>query len=671
MIKKFTFLSIFFIINSLTLFSQEKTGDKSIDSLLNLLPNIKVDTSRINTLNLIAVKFNNLNPNKGIIYGNKALILSKKIKWNDGIAWSLLNIGINNSTLGNVKEGYLIYEKALSFTKNKRCIASLYISKGFLEVRKSNYTKALDLFFKSLKISEEINDISGMARSYYIIGTTYNELKDNKKALSYNKRALVLNTNLKMKSEMCDNLMLMGDIYRDNKKYTTALEYFFKSFRLVSTINNKFIIANVNLKIEQIYQFQDKYELALKHIFIGKNTAQEISSQRLISAFKVDEGLIYLLQFEKDSSNPQKQFLLTKAEFLLLDALKDYRKSNDNYNISVCYDTLTYLYQLQNKDKEATLMALKYAGIKDSIFSDQSKETIKNLEDQRTIDLKDKEIEINKITLENKEKQKWFYITGIGFLGILGGLLFFQSRKRKKNNEKLQFLNSALDQANKTKIKFLSILNHDLRSPVYNFIHFMQLQKESPELLDAETKKRIETRTISSAENLLGSMEDLLLWSKGQMDNFQPQLKNCSINTLFDDTQKHFESEEKVDIVYEKTANLYINTDENFFKTIIRNLTGNAIKVLKYKDNAKIIWKAWTENDITYLSITDNGPGDNLDKFKALYDENEVVGIKTGLGLHLIRDLAKAINCTINVESNLSIGTTFILKIEGNEVKNS
>ena len=63
------------------------------------------------------------------------------------------------------------------------------------------------------------------------------------------------------------------------------------------------------------------------------------------------------------------------------------------------------------------------------------------------------------------------------------------------------------------------------------------------------------------------------------------------------------------------------------------------------------------------MSITDNGPGSNQENFKALYDENEVVGIKSGLGLHLIRDLAKAINCDIKVDSKIGVGTTFILSL--------
>jgi signal transduction histidine kinase len=658
-------LYLFLIICCPTIIkAKEKTDNKTLYSLLTVLPSIEADKERVNTLNRKAEKFLDINPNQAIIYSNKALLLSKKIKWDDGIASSLISIGKGYNILGNTKKSNLLYEKAFIFARSKLNFSKFYRAKGALERRKSNYPKALDYFFKSLKIGEEIKDKHEIALSYYEIGATYYELRDYKKALLYNKKSLLLNVKLKLKKAMCDNLIIMGEIYRDdNKQYPTALDFFFKALRLGTEIDNKYIITHVYSTIAQIYQLQDKYEEALKHIIIGKKIAEEINDYRLISTYKIDESLIYLLQFEQDSLNPKKHSLLTKAESLLLDGLKDFRKSNDNFNVSVCYDTLTYLYQLQKKFKEATLMAIKYAAIKDSIFSEQSKITVKNLEDQRTIALKEKEIQINKITLETKEKQKWFYILGLGFLSTIGGLLFYQSRKRKKTNEKLEFLNRELDQANKAKVKFLSILNHDLRSPVYNFIHFMQLQKESPELLDSETKKAIETKTISSAENLLGSMEDLLLWSKGQMDNFKPEPKIISINTLFDDTKKHFESEEKVKLTFENPDDIQIYTDENFLKTIIRNLTGNAIKASKEKDNAKITWKAWQAENKTYCSITDHGIGASQEKFKALYDENEVVGIATGLGLHLIRDLAKAINCEILVENNNEKGTIFTLQI--------
>jgi len=67
------------------------------------------------------------------------------------------------------------------------------------------------------------------------------------------------------------------------------------------------------------------------------------------------------------------------------------------------------------------------------------------------------------------------------------------------------------------------------------------LQKDSPELLDEETKNRMQNKTIEGVENLLSSMEDILLWSKGQMENFKPQPKVVLIDALFDDTKKYFQ----------------------------------------------------------------------------------------------------------------------------------
>ena len=321
------------------------------------------------------------------------------------------------------------------------------------------------------------------------------------------------------------------------------------------------------------------------------------------------------------------------------------------------------MYSLQNRHKEAKDYYILFNKHQDSLYNEDNRETIKNIEDKRTIDLKNKEIEINKLKLINQQKQKWFFIAGLAFLGIIGGLLFYQSRNRQRTNEKLQQLNAELDEANKAKTRFFSILNHDLRGPVANLIFFLQLQKESPELLDEESIQRMQDKTMTGAENLLASMEDILQWSKSQMENFKPQPQKFQIATLFEDTQKHFLSVENIEFQFENPNNLVLVTDENYLKTIVRNLTGNAVKALANVQNPTIVWNAFQENGATILSITDNGKGASQDEFKALYDEKEVVGIKTGLGLHLIRDLAKAIDCEISVNSKMNEGTTITLKL--------
>ena len=93
----------------------------------------------------------------------------------------------------------------------------------------------------------------------------------------------------------------------------------------------------------------------------------------------------------------------------------------------------------------------------------------------------------------------------------------------------------------------------------------------------------------------------------------------------------------------------------------MQNLTSNAIKALRNNPNGTIAWKAHKEGIKTILSVTDNGPGIQADQIKALYHEESGVNAKTGFGFHLIRDLAKAIQYRISIESKPGMGTTFVL----------
>jgi signal transduction histidine kinase len=222
-------------------------------------------------------------------------------------------------------------------------------------------------------------------------------------------------------------------------------------------------------------------------------------------------------------------------------------------------------------------------------------------------------------------------------------------------------LNNQLDEANKVKARFFSILSHDLRSPIVNLVHFLQLQKDSPDLL-SEDQQVVHRQHISeSAEDLLNNMEAMLLWSKEQMENFRPNIKNIAVADLFGYIQKFFGQTEKIDIRFNAAPELVVSTDENYLRTIMQNLTSNAIRALKNTPNATIEWKAKKEGDTTVLSITDNGPGIGAAQAKALFDDSVVNNAKSGLGLHLIRDLAKAIQYKIAVQSEQGRGTTFTL----------
>jgi signal transduction histidine kinase len=550
---------------------------------------------------------------------NTNLSGSEKAK---NVALCDLSIGVEYFFIGDHKKAMEYYIKAYRVIPEN--IDLLLNIQGVFSSQ-DNYQKAFYYAEKAMTVAHKTKNSSELDRIWSIKSDIYFSKKDSLNGFKALEKSIEFSKNENDYEQLAITYTNYGDLLPDSKQ---KIDLYLKSKALWDKYqpNNLLAISN-GISIANFYRkMEDKPDL-LKQNNISRNEAIE------------------------------------KAETMLLLQIENCKKINHKgKNLQYAMECLSYVYELKYDYKNAHKYFQDCVMIYDSLNSIDSKNKILNVEASFNISQKDKEIQFSQKLIQQEKTQKWLYIFGLGLVTIIGGLLFYQSRNRKKTNEKLQLLNTELDQANKTKTRFFSILNHDLRSPVANLIHFLHLQKDSPELLDEETKNRMQAKTISGAEDLLSSMEDILLWSKGQMENFKPQPKNVNVNQLFDDTKKVFSGYHKISFEYQNPDNIELFTDENYLKTIVRNLTSNAINIFTTTANPKITWKAWKENSVSYLSITDNGVGASKEQFKALYDDKEVVGIKSGLGLHLIRDLAKAINCQVEVVSEQEIGTTFTLK---------
>ena len=656
--------NVIFIVLFISYLSHSQVNSEFIiDSLEKKLPKIETEKEKIDILNQIAYEYKFIDPKKNLDNATKALEFAKKINYLDGIINAKRNLGYFYLISSDYKQAQDNFNYIIKNTKDNSKIGLSYSGLGIIEAKQSNYPEALKLYFKGLKFAENSNDKIIQAKILSNIGSVYYDTNEFNKSIQYQKKALAIPSKNGFKED--DNLRLhnIGLCYFELKNYDKCLEFIQKAELLddkLGNLMNKISCIGVR---GRVYFERKEYDKALSIFLKQLELNNEFGDPHNISGTYSRIGDVYKIKaITNDDLNKRKEFYLKALEYYTKSIALN-KENNDLQSLSTDYASIYELEKKQNNFKEALSALGLSKAYNDSIFNLDNKETIKNLEDKRTIEVKEKQLKINQLELQAKEKQKWFYLFGIGLLAIIGGLLFYQSRNRKKTNEKLQLLNTELDQANKTKTRFFSILNHDLRGPVANLIHFLHLQKDNPELLDEETKNRMQNKTISGAENLLSSMEDILLWSKGQMENFKPQAKIVAVNDLFEDTKKVFSGYHKIKFEYHNSDAISIFTDENYLKTIVRNLTSNAINVFTTTPNPTIIWKAWQENGVSYLSITDNGPGASKEQFKALYDDKEVVGIKSGLGLHLIRDLAKAINCEISVNSIVNEGTTFVLKI--------
>jgi signal transduction histidine kinase len=578
---------------------------------------------------------------------------------------------VKNSQFYKSIEYLLIGQKIVAEQKRKdlarkqKNVALFDISIGSSYFHLGDHKNAMSYFIKAYKIiPEDIELLSNIA-------IVFNDQGNFEKGIYY----IDIAEKVALKTEFdLDRIWnIKSKIYFAKKDTINCIKYIKKSIAFSEKEEHFIELAVEYNEFGNYTKDTDKkieYYLKSKALW-DKHQPEDLYA--VVNNISIAEYLIEISGNPKivSQKNTTKKELLDKAKTILLNQVENCKKINHTGEfLQKSLKYLSLVYEAKNDFKNAHKYYKQSTILYDSLNSIEVKNKILNIEASNNIDEKNKEIKLNQKIIEQDKKQKWYLFGGLGLLGIIGGLLFYQSRKRKQVNQKLQILNEnldtknlELDQANKAKTRFFSILNHDLRGPVANLIFFLQLQKDSPEMLDEESKARMQDKTMTGAENLLASMEDILQWSKSQMENFKPQPKNVVINQLFDDTKKVFSGYMNIKFEYENPENINVFTDENYLKTIVRNLTSNAINVFIATENPMIIWKAWQENSITYLSITDNGPGAHQEKLKALFDESEVASTKSGLGLHLIRDMAKAIDCEISVDSEIGKGTTFILKL--------
>lgn len=655
--KKIIFL--FFLFSFTFSFGQVP---KSYDSLEVFLKTKPIDTNYVKALNsftFLKVKQGKFNEVDSLLGQMK--MHANKLKFPKGeylvinmkgvIAWS------------NQKP-----EEALKyFLEAKRFLEKKNMPKKMLQFLMENIMStqsqlgdregATNTAFEIIRLQDKY-ELKPITSPYTTIAQNLKLHNKHKEAIEYLEKAIEINTKENNNSSLGINYNRLGNIYEDLGDFDKSIYCFKKGISFAQKDEYVLLEAELSVNLGRLYLTKKEYTNAEKYLLLGEKLCREVNAPQTLLIACSDLGNYYL-----EKNQLEKSFAYYSEAYELA-------KENENYKyIVIAAENLADYYQKKN-DFNKAFPYLKEAYIaKDSVFNMEVADKTEEL--LRTYQNELKEQKIKNLTFENDiknlkistaNKQKWYLFAGLFLLTCIGAILFYQNQQRKKTNIKLQQLNTELDQANKIKTRFFSILNHDLRGPVANIIQFLHLQKENPEVMDATTQKRLQEKTIDNAENLLNSMEDLLLWSKGQMENFKPQPKSILVNQLFEDTQKVFSGYGQIQFQYLNPENLSLFTDENYVKTIIRNLTSNAINVFTSTENSTIIWEAKTVNGKPQLSITDNGPGASKDQFKALYDDKEVVGIKSGLGLHLIRDLAKAIDCEITVDSKIGKGTTFTLK---------
>jgi signal transduction histidine kinase len=542
----------------------------------------------------------------------------------------------------------VILQAILDTTKNKNILRDGYSAMGSYYQQKSYYSTAEDFFIRSIEL-----------RKNQVDTTSDNKLKADYAIQCYQLSKLYQNTDVFSKSL---DILKEGRSFANFSPpvYIRYLSSFTEVFTVLGNIDSALFyerqleehtknsavvpseMVSANLNIAKYYIEQGKADKALPYITKADTLAVRSRSPILLyqaqlwkgrwleETGKYDQAIILLAQ-----SMPVAKKISKEQYSEALKFMASAQKGAGNLKESIRYFE-EYIQQSDSLTKEKISRNL----------ADQETRYETNQKQQR-IELLSKENRLDILELSNASRTRLILVLGLISLGIIALLLYFIYRNKEKLNKVLNDRNNQLDElnhelaiANDTKAKLFGIIGHDMRAPVSQIVQLLHLQKEKPDLLTGEVRTRHEEKLKTASENVLETMEDLLLWSKSQMQSFKPRFVPVNMTDIIQkelsQAQQRME-DRNIKINNEMPENFIQKTDENFVTVIIRNLLQNAIR---YSDENSTISIATNRQKIF---ITNQASQTNAESLNTLLGSNQVDSKTTGLGLQIALGLAHSI----------------------------
>lgn len=253
------------------------------------------------------------------------------------------------------------------------------------------------------------------------------------------------------------------------------------------------------------------------------------------------------------------------------------------------------------------------------------------------------------------------------------------NKVREKNIE-LTSANKRLLDADRIKVELLSVLSHELKTPVSTIIGFSELLIQRA--CDKKTVKMFAEQINSSAKRLDNLLSDYLEVAVNHFGVSSDRLTTGPVNlyeliTLvyrdkslkFNDRKFNFEVNK---IGYEPV----IMTEASNMNKLFSNLIDNALKYSPQGGN--ILVKIFNDGENVTVSITDEGVGISQEHAKHVFDPfyrsdnsltREFSGI--GLGLAVCKKIVEIYNGSIWCEPDLAGGSAFYVTLPVNPLKDT
>ncbi|TDE10558.1 tetratricopeptide repeat-containing sensor histidine kinase [Dyadobacter psychrotolerans] len=503
------------------------------------------------------------------------------------------------------------------------------------------------------------------------------------------KKRLIASGKIKDREDVVADLMNLGELYVETDQAEVGFKYIQEARKYIVAYPNYIAhyykdMADVLLILDKPSQARVYYD-SLTAMLTPANKSSVHRSNRIASdlAFteyyltnnKTDSASIHISRAVEMSQKWPDEYLTPQIDYMrgkVYFARKEFAKAltflESSEPLARDSDPQMYVSHLQllaqsygaaGQWKQAYNTYEKYAPLRDSLYIEASKKSIADAEAHYQNKDKQLQIELKNVQIDDAKKQRIWFISGLALLAFSLALLGVIYRNKKQNaeildakNRQMEKLIGELEEANRTKAKLFSIISHDLRSPISQVYQFLKLQQLNPKLLNDTQRAELSERIQTATGSLLETMEDLLLWSKTQMNQFQADVQPTSLLPVVSQCLKLLQlniEAKKLNIETLISHEMVVQSDPYYLQAIVRNLLQNAIKATEESGVIRVGITGSDENKA--LSIENSGPVFTQEDYIRILSQKDNTQGLSGLGLRLVDELSEKTGLKIRFEN--------------------